>query len=139
MIDLARGRRVRTFVPLDEERERGADEVGEEDCRPESENGKGFDLAVGEQSENSFEAEMNHERRRKAVRYALDRVSPMHKILLIEHYFNGKSYDELAKISGHARGAMGTTLLRARRSVLKLAHEYLERGEQFEPIRLLDS
>lgn len=126
MIDLARGRRVRKFVSLEEEREGVNDASGEEDVSA-HDIVTGFDATSGHAAGESYEAELSHERRRQAMIDALEKLSPMQKTLLIELYVNGRSYDDLAKISGLARGALGTTLLRARRAALRLAHEYLER------------
>jgi RNA polymerase sigma factor (sigma-70 family) len=127
MIDLARSRRSRPMSPLNEE----ATEAPE-----------AFRSAAGDSTEAfhasdedaAHAAEMDIERRRAALLYALEQLPANQKTVLIELYINGKSYDEIARSTGYARGALGTTLLRARRTALALAQEYLN-AEHQPPIR----
>lgn len=126
MIDLARGRQVRRFTSLQEDREAATDLAPDQDD-PSKDDSATQQFPGGTPLGESYEYEVNHERRRQAMLYALEKVNPEYKTLLIEFYINGKSYDELARLTGYSRGALGTTLLRARRAALQLAQEYLER------------
>jgi RNA polymerase sigma-70 factor (ECF subfamily) len=70
------------------------------------------------------EAEVDLEERRGAVRQALARLSDRDREVLLL-WDAGLSYDEIAGQTGLARGAVGTTLSRARRRLVE-AHRALE-------------
>jgi RNA polymerase sigma-70 factor (ECF subfamily) len=61
--------------------------------------------------------ELEREARRTRVRAALDRLTPRDREALLL-WDAGLSYDEIAAQTGLARGAVGTTLSRARRRLL---------------------
>lgn len=75
-------------------------------------------------AEEDAEQEMEREQRRESVRAALARLSERDREILLL-WDAGLSYDEIAEQTGLARGAIGTTLSRARRRLVE-AHE---RGE----------
>ena len=70
------------------------------------------------------EAGMEIDDRRLAVREALDRLSERDREVLLM-WDGGLSYDEIALETGLARGAIGTTLSRARRRLVE-AHRAME-------------
>jgi RNA polymerase sigma factor (sigma-70 family) len=121
MIDLARVRRSRPTVPLLEQAL--SPSPGEMAHRHET--GLPMDLSAcsPEDLAAADEFELDIERRRLAVTSALEQLNPVHRTLLVEFYVNGRSYVELAELTGISKSALGTTLLRARRNVLKIAQE----------------
>ncbi|MBT8478187.1 MAG: sigma-70 family RNA polymerase sigma factor [Gemmatimonadetes bacterium] len=70
------------------------------------------------------EQEMEREERRHAVRVALERLSERDREVLLL-WDAGLSYDEIAEQTDLARGAIGTTLSRARRRLVQ-AHRTRE-------------
>lgn len=124
MIDLARLRRSRPTTTLLEEAVTGT--TSDHSSVPVA--------SVPSPDLGSYENEDGHardawedetERRRLALESALERLNPAHKSLLLDFYVKGKDYAELARETGYSRAALGTTLLRARKNVLKFAEEYL--------------
>lgn len=75
-------------------------------------------------AEEDAEQEMEREQRRESVRAALARLSERDREILLL-WDAGLSYDEIAEQTGLARGAIGTTLSRARRRLVE-AHETVE-------------
>src|SRR5881397_3600227 len=73
------------------------------------------------------EEEMDAETRRARVRAALERLTPRDREVLLL-WDAGMSYDEIAAQTGLARGAVGTTLARARRRLVE-AYEAGKKGE----------
>ena len=61
---------------------------------------------------------MEADARRERVRVALERLSPRDKEALLL-WDAGLSYDQIAAHTGLARGAIGTTLARARRRLVE--------------------
>ncbi len=72
-------------------------------------------------AEEDAEQAMEREQRRESVRAALARLSERDREILLL-WDAGLSYDEIAEQTGLARGAIGTTLSRARRRLVE-AHE----------------
>jgi len=70
---------------------------------------------------------MDAETRRARVRGALERLTPRDREVLLL-WDAGMSYDEIAAQTGLARGAVGTTLARARRRLVE-AYEAGSEGE----------
>jgi RNA polymerase sigma-70 factor (ECF subfamily) len=70
---------------------------------------------------------LHAEHERAQVRAALDQLTPRDREVLLL-WDSGLSYDEIAAHTGLARGAVGTTLARARRRLVE-AHEAGEKGE----------
>jgi len=68
---------------------------------------------VADRVEEDAAREMEHSERHDAVRRALDRLSERDREVLLL-WDAGLSYDEIAEQTGLARGAIGTTLSRAR-------------------------
>lgn len=75
------------------------------------------------------EDEMDQEAARKRVRIALDQLTPRDREALLL-WDAGMSYDEIAAQTGLARGAIGTTLARARRRLV----EAYTRGSEEEHV-----
>jgi RNA polymerase sigma factor (sigma-70 family) len=74
------------------------------------------------------EAEIDAETQRASVRVALDQLSPRDREALLL-WDAGMSYDEIATQTGLARGAIGTTLARARRRLVEAYEAGREGGE----------
>ncbi len=74
------------------------------------------------------EEAMDADRQRSAVRAALDQLTPRDREALLL-WDAGMSYDEIAAQTGLARGAIGTTLARARRRLVEAYDAGLE-GDQ---------
>jgi RNA polymerase sigma factor (sigma-70 family) len=74
------------------------------------------------------EAEMDADAQRTMVRAALDQLSPRDREALLL-WDAGMSYDEIAGQTGLARGAIGTTLARARRRLVEAYEAGREGGE----------
>ncbi|PYO44022.1 MAG: RNA polymerase subunit sigma [Gemmatimonadetes bacterium] len=70
---------------------------------------------------------LHAESERAQVRAALEQLTPRDREVLLL-WDSGLSYDEIAAQTGLARGAVGTTLARARRRLVE-AHEAGEKGE----------
>ena len=66
--------------------------------------------------------------RTKRVRAALDELTPRDREALLL-WDAGMSYDEIAAQTGLARGAIGTTLARARRRLVEAYDAGLEGGQ----------
>jgi len=64
------------------------------------------------------EDEIDADARRTKVRVALDQLTPRDREALLL-WDSGMSYDEIATQTGLARGAIGTTLARARRRLVE--------------------
>ena len=80
--------------------------------------------AVHSEPEEAIDAD----RQRSAVRAALEQLTPHdRKALLL--WDAGMSYDEIAAQTGLARGAIGTTLARARRRLVEAYDAGLEGGQ----------
>ena len=77
----------------------------------------------------SPESELDERSQRDRVRAALEQLSPRDREALLL-WDAGHSYDEIAERTGLARGAVGTTLARARR---RLVQAY-ERGSENEHV-----
>lgn len=135
MIDLARERRSRPTDTL-------AEDVVSLSAY-ESASGREAELPMNlsasspDDLEAADELESDIEKRRLAVVSALEKLNPVHRSLLVEFYVNGRSYVELAELTGISKSALGTTLLRARRSVLKYAQMDLARDSQPQ-LRVVD-
>ena len=78
------------------------------------------------------EAEMDADAERTRVRAALDQLTPRDREALLL-WDAGMSYDEIAGQTGLARGAIGTTLARARR---RLVDAYEGRSEGGQDVAL---
>jgi RNA polymerase sigma-70 factor (ECF subfamily) len=76
---------------------------------------------------SSPEDEIDAETRTHRVRTALDQLSPRDREALLL-WDAGMSYDEIAAQTGLARGAIGTTLARARRRLVEAYDAGLEGG-----------
>jgi|SRR5205807_3985955 len=74
---------------------------------------------------------LDAETQRQRVRSALEQLTPRDREALLL-WDAGMSYDEIAAQTGLARGAVGTTLARARR---RLVEAYDERGEGLDVAR----
>src|SRR5580765_6419950 len=74
------------------------------------------------------EEEIDADTRRTRVRAALDQLTPRDREALLL-WDSGLSYDEIAAQTGLARGAIGTTLARARRRLVE-AYDARHEGEQ---------
>jgi len=74
---------------------------------------------------------LDAETQRQRVRTALEQLTPRDREALLL-WDAGMSYDEIAAQTGLARGAVGTTLARARR---RLVEAYDERGEGLDVAR----
>lgn len=75
----------------------------------------------------SPEEEIDTETRTRRVRAALDELTPRDREALLL-WDSGLSYDEIAAQTGLARGAIGTTLARARRRLVE-AYDAREGGQ----------
>jgi len=75
------------------------------------------------------EDEIDAETRRERVRTALDLLTPRDREALLL-WDAGMSYEEIAAQTGLARGAIGTTLARARRRLVEAYDARSERGGQ---------
>ena len=69
-------------------------------------------------TEETPDEELEREARRQRLRAALERLTPRDREALLLREA-GLSYDEIAAHTGLARGAIGTTLARARRRLLE--------------------
>jgi RNA polymerase sigma-70 factor (ECF subfamily) len=74
------------------------------------------------------EEEIDAEHRRSGVQVALEQLSPRDRETLLL-WDAGLSYDEIAAQTGLARGAIGTTLARARRRLIEAYDEGLAGGQ----------
>jgi RNA polymerase sigma factor (sigma-70 family) len=74
------------------------------------------------------EDEIDAETQRTRVRAALDELTPRDRETLLL-WDSGLSYDEIAAQTGLARGAIGTTLARARRRLVE-AYDAAREGDQ---------
>ena len=74
------------------------------------------------------EAEIDADTQRTHVRAALDQLTPRDREALLL-WDAGMSYDEIATQTGLARGAIGTTLARARRRLVEAYEAGREGGE----------
>jgi RNA polymerase sigma-70 factor (ECF subfamily) len=135
MIDLARVRRSRPTVTLLEE----AVSPSPVEMVSGHETELPMDLSAPspDDLEAADELESDIEKRRLAVISALEEVNPVHRTLLVEFYVNGLSYVELAELTGISKSALGTTLLRARRNVLKIAQEIIA-GDSQPRLRVIE-
>lgn len=90
-----------------------------EDGRRASRQGRRLELLKAEPRDQPGPDEDFERREREAtVRRALDRLSPRDREALLLKA-EGFSYDEIAEATGLARGAIGTTLARARRRLVE--------------------
>ena len=80
--------------------------------------------AVHSEPEEAIDAD----RQRSAVRAALEQLTPRDREALLL-WDAGMSYDEIAAQTGLARGAIGTTLARARRRLVEAYDAGLEGGQ----------
>ncbi|HEV8509688.1 MAG TPA: sigma-70 family RNA polymerase sigma factor, partial [Gemmatimonadales bacterium] len=80
--------------------------------------------AVASTAEDEIDAETQRER----VRTALEQLTPRDREALLL-WDAGMSYDEIAAQTGLARGAIGTTLARARRRLVEAYDAGLEGGQ----------
>ena len=80
--------------------------------------------AVHSEPEEAIDAD----RQRSAVRAALDQLTPRDREALLL-WDAGMSYDEIATQTGLARGAIGTTLARARRRLVEAYDAGIEGGQ----------
>jgi RNA polymerase sigma-70 factor (ECF subfamily) len=78
--------------------------------------------------ERSLEEEIDADTQRVRVRAALDQLSPRDREALLL-WDAGMSYDEIAAHTGLARGAIGTTLARARRRLVEAYDAGREGGQ----------
>lgn len=83
------------------------------------------------QAESAAQAASERLERHEAVRRALGALTERDREILLL-WDAGLSYDEIAVQTGLARGAIGTTLSRARRRLVA-AHEELEAGDVSHP------
>jgi len=83
--------------------------------------------AEAQESGPPIDDALHAEHERAQVRAALDQLTPRDREVLLL-WDSGLSYDEIAAHTGLARGAVGTTLARARRRLVE-AHEAGEKGE----------
>jgi RNA polymerase sigma-70 factor, ECF subfamily len=77
--------------------------------------------------EPALDDALHAERERSRVRAALEQLTPRDREVLLL-WDSGLSYDEIASQTGLARGAIGTTLARARRRLVE-AYEQGKSGE----------
>jgi len=77
---------------------------------------------------SSPEEDIDAETRTKRVRAALDELTPRDREALLL-WDAGMSYDEIAAHTGLARGAIGTTLARARQRLIEAYDAGLEGGQ----------
>src|SRR6266850_2512560 len=77
---------------------------------------------------SSPEDEIDADTRARRVRVALDQLTPRDREALLL-WDAGMSYDEIAAQTGLARGAIGTTLARARRRLVEAYDAGLEGGQ----------
>ena len=84
-------------------------------------------LKAEPQSEPAVDDGLHAETERTHVRAALERLTPRDREVLLL-WDSGLSYDEIAAQTGLARGAIGTTLARARRRLVE-AYEAGRSGE----------
>ncbi len=84
-------------------------------------------LKAEPQSEPAADDGLHAETERTHVRAALERLTPRDREVLLL-WDSGLSYDEIAAQTGLARGAIGTTLARARRRLVE-AYEAGRSGE----------
>lgn len=77
---------------------------------------------------SSPEEEIDADTQRTRVRTALDQLTPRDREALLL-WDAGMSYDEIAAQTGLARGAIGTTLARARRRLVEAYDAGLEGGQ----------
>ena len=80
--------------------------------------------AVHSEPEEAIDAD----RQRSAVRAALEQLTPRDREALLL-WDAGMSYDEIATQTGLARGAIGTTLARARRRLVEAYDAGIEGGQ----------
>ena len=83
--------------------------------------------AEAQESGPPIDDALHAEHERAQVRAALDQLTTRDREVLLL-WDSGLSYDEIAAHTGLARGAVGTTLARARRRLVE-AHEAGEKGE----------
>ena len=77
---------------------------------------------------SSPEDEIDADTKRTQVRAALDQLTPRDREALLL-WDAGMSYDEIAAQTGLARGAIGTTLARARRRLVEAYDAGIEGGQ----------
>ena len=77
---------------------------------------------------SSPDEEIDADTQRTRVRVALDQLTPRDREALLL-WDSGLSYDEIAAQTGLARGAIGTTLARARRRLVEAYDAGLEGGQ----------
>ncbi|PYO77355.1 MAG: hypothetical protein DMD67_06715 [Gemmatimonadetes bacterium] len=95
--------------------------------KPENPRGWLFIVAANMARDEARRAARERRRERAQVRAALEQLTPRDREVLLL-WDSGLSYDEIAAQTGLARGAVGTTLARARRRLVE-AHEAGEKGE----------
>jgi RNA polymerase sigma-70 factor, ECF subfamily len=62
------------------------------------------------------------------VNYALDRLSPKHKQIVILREVEGLAYQEIADVLGVSIGTVMSRLFHARKNMQKILSKYLEKG-----------
>jgi RNA polymerase sigma-70 factor (ECF subfamily) len=77
---------------------------------------------------SALDEEIDADTQRERVRAALDQLTPRDREALLL-WDSGLSYDEIAAQTGLARGAIGTTLARARRRLVEAYDAGLEGGQ----------
>jgi RNA polymerase sigma-70 factor (ECF subfamily) len=77
---------------------------------------------------SALDEEIDADTQRARVRAALDQLTPRDREALLL-WDSGLSYDEIAAQTGLARGAIGTTLARARRRLVEAYDAGLEGGQ----------